>query len=351
MKEKMNFNIHNLLYLKIEGVNKKYLNYLGREYSFFRTEDEVALDIEVIVADNIYPDSNCRLVDNKYFVKDGYLYCRDRYKVARWSLSIDDLEGKTVVHFKGGIWGEHVLKDFIIEPLIGFKLATKGFCIMHASAMAINDGGFIFAGGPGAGKTASILNLSTSNNLFLSDEITLLSNDGVVYSFPSPIRIYSHNLKSVAIRYQEMTPQQELEAKIKHFVYVLSLGYAKFPLYINAEKLFGRIGGVYPLRCLILLTRTEGINMEVTEIANKKELVERLVLINEQQFPYWFKYVSAYSSVYPSSQVASYSQAVRDNLSEALDTIPCYEIKAPHKFLESHREKYHQVVQTLAKVV
>ena len=347
----MDFNIHNLLFFKIEGMNKSYLDYLGREYAFFRTEEKVAPDVEVVIADHVYPDSNCRLVDNKYFVKDGYLYCKDRYKVVRWSLSIDDLEGKTVVRFSGGIWGEHVLKDFIIEPLIGFKLAGRGFSVLHASAIGINDDGFIFAGEPEAGKTASILSLSFPDNVFLSDEITVLSNDGTVYSFPSPIRIYYHNLKDMAIPSQEITPRQKLEVKIKHLVYVLSLGHAKFPLYVNAEKFFERIGGAYPLRCLILLTRTKGENMDITEIADKKALVERLVLINEQQFPYWFKYVSAYSSVYPSSQVAAYSQMMAGNLSQALDKVACYEIKAPHRFLESHRDKFQQVIQTLGRVI
>jgi len=347
----MNFNLHNLLYFKIEGMNKRYLDYLNREYSFFKTEEKIDPDVEIIITDSINPDSNYCLVDNKYFVKDGYLYCRDRYKVARWSLSIDDLEGKTVVHFSGGIWGERVLKDFVIEPLIGFKLASKGFSILHASAIAINDGGFVFTGGPEAGKTASILGLSVHDNVFLSDEIIILSNDGVVYSFPSPIRIYNYNLKGMALPYPEMTPQQKLEIRIKHFAHILSLGYAKLPLRISAEKLFKRIGGAYPLRCLLLLTRTEGENIDVTEIANKKELVERLVLINQQQFPYWFKYVSAYSSVYPLSQVASCSQVMMDNLSEALDKVACYEIKAPYNFSESHRDKFQQVIQTLGRVI
>ena len=347
----MNFNIHNLLYLKIVGTNKRYLNYLGSEYSFFKTEERIDPDIEVIIADYVNPDGNCRLVDNNYFVRDGYLYCKDSYKVARWSLSIDSLEGKPVVHFSGGIWGRYVLKEFIIEPLISFKLATKGFSTLHASAIAINDRGFLFAGGPEAGKTASILSLSAHDNVFLSDEITPLSKDGVVYSFPSPIRIYCHNLKDMTLLYHKLTTQQKFEVKIKHSIYILSLGYAKLPSRISARELFEKIGGAYPLGCLVLLTETKDKNIDVAEITNKKELVERLVLINQQQFSYWFKYVSAYSSVYPSSQVALCPQVMRDNLSEALDKVACYEVKTPHKFSESHRDKFQQVIQTLGRVV
>ena len=271
--------------------------------------------------------------------------------MARWSLSIDGLEGKTVVHFNGGIWGRHVLKEFIIEPLISFKLASQGFSILHASAMAINDGGFIFAGGPEAGKTASILSLSVHDNVFLSDEITLLSKDGVVYSFPSPLRICLYRLKGMNSVYHKMTPQQKLETKIKHFAHILSLGYAALPSDISAEKLFQRIGGTYPLHCLVLLTRTKDKDVAITEITDKRALVERLVLMNEQQFPYWFKYVRAYSSVYPSSQVASHSQVIRGNLSEALDKVACYEIKTPHKFSENHCDKFQQVIQNLGRVV
>lgn len=346
----MNFSLHNLLYFKIHGMNNRYLNYLGREYSFFKTEKMVDPDVEVIVAAPIIPDSYCRLVDNKYFVKDGYLYCRDRYKVVRWSLAINDLEGKTVVHFSGGFWGEHVLKEFVIEPLLGFKLATKGLSILHASALAINDVSFIFAGGPETGKTASILSLNLRDSIFLSDEITVLSNAGMVYSFPTPIRIYYYDLESMT-PYYRMTARQKLEVRIKHYIYILSLGYAKLPLHINAEKLFKGIGAAYPLRCLVLLTKASGEDIDLTEITDKKELVERLVRINEQQFPYWFKYVSAYSSVYPSSQVASYSQVTMDNLSQALDKVACYEIKAPHKFSKGHRAKFQQAIQTLRKVI
>ena len=345
----MNFSLHNLLHFKIDGMNRKYLDYLGREYSFFKTEEKVDPDVEIIIAESVNPDDDCRLVDNKYFVKDEYLYCRDRYKVVRWRLAINGLEDKTVVHFSGGFWGEHVLKEFIIEPLLGFKLAPRGFSILHASAMAINGAGFIFAGGPKTGKTASILSLNVHDSIFLSDEITVFSNDGMVYSFPSPIRLYHYDLKGITPHHR-MTPQQKLEVKIKHYIYLLSLGYAKLPLCINAEELFERMGGVYPLRCLILLTKTGSEDIDVTEIANKKELAERLVLINEQQFPYWCKYVSAYSSVYPSSQVASYSPVMRDNLSQVLDKIACYEIKTPRQFSKDHRDKFQQVIQTLGKV-
>ncbi len=344
----MNFSLHNLLYFKIQGMNKRYLDYLCREYSFFKTEDKIDPDVEIKIVDSVNPDDGFRLVDNKYCVKNGYLYCRDRYKVIRWRLAINDLEGKTVVHFSGGFWGELVLKGFIIEPLLGLKLAPKGFSIMHASAMAINDAGFIFAGGPGTGKTASILSLNVHDGVFLSDEITVLSNDGMVYSFPSPIRLFYYNLKCMTPH--RMTPQQKLEVKIKHYIYILSLGYAKLPLHINARELFERVGGVYPLRCLFLLTKTNGEDIDVAEITNKKQLVERLVLINDQQFPYWCKYISAYSSVYPSSQVASYSRVMVDNLSQALDKVNCYEINVPHRFSKVQRDRFVQVIQTLGKV-
>ena len=345
----MNFNIHDLLYLKISGENRRYLDYLGKEYSFFKTDESINPDIEVIITDSVNPKGDYHPVDNKYFVKDGHLHCRDRYKMVRWSLSMDDLEGRTAVHFSGGFRGEYILKDFFIEPLLGFKLATKGFTILHASAIAINDAGFVFAGGPESGKTASLLSLNAPDNTFLADEITVLSHDGVIYSLPLPIRIYHHNLKDMTSIAHKLTPQQKLEVRMKHYIYRLSLGYIKLPLSIRPEKLFNRIGGTYPLRCLTLLTRTQGESIEVREIADRKELAERLFLINEQQFPYWFKYVSAYSSVYPSSRVASHSQVMREHLSQALDNVACYEIKVPRRLPASHREEFQKAIKTLER--
>ncbi|MFC2021446.1 hypothetical protein ACFLU1_06695 [Chloroflexota bacterium] len=345
----MNFNIHDLLYLKISGGNRRYLDYLRKEYSFFETEEKINPDIEVVITDSIHDDTDSRLINNRYFIRDGHLHSRDRYKVVRWSFSIDDLEGRPTVHFSGGIWGEHILKDFIIEPLIGFKLATKGFSILHASAIAINDAGFLFTGGPGSGKTASLLSLNNDNNVFLSDEITLLSSEGVIYSFPLPIRIYYHNLKAKTLASGKITARQKLEAILKHYLYLLSLGYVKFALSIDADKLFERTGGIYPLHRLFSLTRTMDKAINVTEISDKKALVERLALVNERQFPRWGKYVSAYSSVFPSSQLATYPRLMRAHLSSALDKVTCYEIKAPYRFEARHRDKFRQIIQTLGK--
>jgi hypothetical protein len=345
----MNFNIHDLLYFRTSGENRRYLDYFSKEYSFFKTDEAVNPDIEVVITDPVNPEGDYNHVDNKYFIKEGHLHCRDRYKVVRWNLSIDDLEGRTVVKFSGGFHGEYILKDFIIEPLIGFKLATRGCSILHASAMAVNDSGFVFAGGPGTGKTAALLSLNTSNNVFLSDELTLLSNDGEIYSLPTPVRICHHNLKGMTSASHKLTPQQKLEAKVKHCIYRLSLSYVKLLLSVRPEKLFNRIGGTCPLSCLVLLTRTQGENIEVREITDKKELVERLFLINKQQFPYWFKYASAYASVYPSSQLALYSQVMREHLSRALDKAACYEITAPYRLPTGYHEQFQKTIETLER--
>ncbi len=345
----MNFHIHNLIKFKVSGVNRRYLDYLSKEYSFFKTDEPIDPDVEVVITDAIEPNGNCRLVDNKYFIRDGYLYCRDRYKVMRWSLSIDGLERKTVVSFSGGLRGEYILKDFIIEPLLGFKLAAKGFSMLHASAIAIDDKGVVFTGGPESGKTTSILSLNAHNNTFLSDEVTIFSSDGVIYSLPLPIRIYNSHLKGITSASHKMTCLQKLEVKMKHCIYLISLGYAKLPTGLRAESLFERAGGVYPLRCLVLLTRVGGGEVTLEEITDKGEFVERLVLINEQQFPYWFRYIKAYSSVYPSSQVATYSQRMRARLSETLAKVPCYEIKTPRRFSERQRREFQQLMQTLRK--
>jgi hypothetical protein len=345
----MDFNIHDLLCFRVSGENRRYLEYLGEEYSFFKTDESPTPDIEVIISDAINTSGDGRLVGNKYFVKDGHLHCRDRYKMVRWRLSMDDLEGRTVVHFSGGLRGEYILKDFFLEPLIGFKLAARGCAILHASAMAINDAGFVFAGGPESGKTASLLSLDAPDNTFLADETTVLSHDGVIYSLPLSIRIYHRNLKDMTSLASKLTPRQKLEAKTKQYIYRLSLGYIKLPLCIRPEKLFNRIGGACPLRCLTLLTRTQDEGIGIRDIADKKDLVERLIRINEQQFPYWCKYVSAYSSVYPSSRVASYSQVMKEHLSQALDRVACYEIKIPHRLPAGHREELQQVMKTLER--
>lgn len=341
----MNFNIHNLLKFRIDGTNKAYLKYFSQDYSYFQTNEPIDSDLDVIVSDFTPSNNDCYIINHRYYVKENYLFCKDRYKIVRWSLCIKDIEDKPTVYFKGGVLGKTFLKDYIVEPLIGFKLAQKGYSLLHASGVTFNSKGFVFPSCKGVGKTSTILNLIETSDSFLGDESIILSNDSMVYSFPSYIHFYHYNLKSSPQISEKLGIKDKFELQLKHLIYVLSLKYASFSLDIDSKELFKEIGNKSRLQSLILLTKTNRDAINILENIDRKGLVKRLVLINKYQMQYFSDLLLAYSYICPESAVNSYWQTLENNLSNALAKVSCHEVEIPLNYDSKVYEKIYELLK------
>jgi hypothetical protein len=343
----MNFNIHNIFKFKIEGTDRRCLKHFSQDYSYFRTDEEIESELDIIVSDFIPSNNDCYIVNHKYYAKENYLFCNDSHKIVRWCFCIRGIEGKPTVYFKGGLFSDIFLRDYIIEPLIGFKLAQKGYSLLHASSIVIDGKGFVFAGTPGVGKSAIILNLSRNDTAFLSDEITLLSNNSLIYSFPSPIRVYNYNLRSNLRLYKKMTLKDKFETRLKYFIYILSLKYAKLFQDIGAENLFDKIEKKSPLHSLVLLSKTTKNEINLVQGIDKKEFVKRLILVNKYQFRHFSEYMSAYSYCYPKSEMTSYWQVLENNLFDSIKKVHCYEIEVPSEYNYGSFEEFDNILNEI----
>ena len=345
MKIKMNFNVHDLFKFKMEGTNKKILKHFSQDYSYFRTDEEIESELDIILSDFIPDNKDCYIINHKYYIKENYIYCKDKYKIVNWKFCIKNLNGKPTIYFKGGLFSALFLRDYIIEPLIAFKLAQKGFLLIHASGVALNGKGFVFPACKGVGKTSTMLNLIDNGGIYLSNEPIIISNKGKVYSFPSHIHFYHYNLKGASKFSGSLKIKDKIELELKHLIYILSLKYGSFPLNINAEKVFEKIGDEYPLQSLILLTKTNRNGITILENIDKKELVERLILVNMFEMQYFSDILMAYSYVFPKNITKSFWEIFEDNLLSALSKIPCHEVKIPFEYNEKVYEEIHQLIQ------
>jgi dolichol-phosphate mannosyltransferase len=92
----------------------------------------------------------------------------------------------------------HVLYTNLVEPVLRWAFAERGYALVHAACIANGDDGYLITAKTDTGKTTTCLKtLDGGRYRFLSDDLTLLSPDGRVLTYPKPLTISRHTLRAV----------------------------------------------------------------------------------------------------------------------------------------------------------
>ncbi|MDX6644777.1 MAG: hypothetical protein QOK40_504 [Miltoncostaeaceae bacterium] len=93
----------------------------------------------------------------------------------------------------------HVLYTNIVEPILRWTFADKGYALVHAACVAVGEDSFLVTARTDTGKTTTILKTLDSQPTwsFVSDDLTLLTPDGRVLTYPKPLTISRHTLHAV----------------------------------------------------------------------------------------------------------------------------------------------------------
>ena len=97
----------------------------------------------------------------------------------------------------------HVLYTNIVEPILRWNFVEKGCALVHGACIAYGDDAYMVTARTDTGKTTTILRIldeyNTSDNefSFISDDLTLVTPDGIVRTYPKPLTISSHTVAAV----------------------------------------------------------------------------------------------------------------------------------------------------------
>ena len=92
----------------------------------------------------------------------------------------------------------HVLYTNVVEPILRWTFAERGYALVHAACLADGEEAFLVTARTDTGKTTTSLRLLDSEPYsFLSDDLTLVAPDGRVLPYPKPLTISRHTLKAV----------------------------------------------------------------------------------------------------------------------------------------------------------
>ena len=104
----------------------------------------------------------------------------------------------------------HVLYTNVVEPILRWTFAAKGYALVHAACFADGDHGFMLTARTDTGKTTTTLKLLDHYPYsFLSDDLTIVCPDGRVLAYPKPLTISRHTVHAV------QTPRLSRRERVK----------------------------------------------------------------------------------------------------------------------------------------
>jgi dolichol-phosphate mannosyltransferase len=92
----------------------------------------------------------------------------------------------------------HVLYTNVVEPVLRWTLVRRGYALVHGACLSVQGTAFLITARTDTGKTTTILKtLDRHPHAFLSDDLTILREDGRVLAYPKPLTISRHTVQAV----------------------------------------------------------------------------------------------------------------------------------------------------------
>jgi hypothetical protein len=132
-----------------------------------------------------------------------YMRYREVFGHLGFEVGIDLGETIDVVVSPALRFSPHVLYTNVIEPLLRWTFVKKGFALVHGATIAFGDAAYLITARTDTGKTTTLLKIlayqrrNGDQAAFLSDDMTLVSSDGIALTYPKPLTISYHTLKAV----------------------------------------------------------------------------------------------------------------------------------------------------------
>jgi dolichol-phosphate mannosyltransferase len=93
----------------------------------------------------------------------------------------------------------HVLYTNVVEPILRWLMVSKGYALAHAACLQIDGRGLLITAQTDTGKTTTCLrSIREHGSRFVSDDMTIISPDGVALCYPKPLTISAHTLKAAS---------------------------------------------------------------------------------------------------------------------------------------------------------
>jgi len=334
----LNYNIHDIL--KIQIAREEHFDLmrgLDLELSYFRSEVNLEPDIYFYIGKFIPSNKDCYLVDHRYYIRNNYFYCKDSLGRESWEVEINSFEyGKTVVNYSYSYktWNSKALisrfsiETFLLRPLIYYKLSERGYFMIHSAGVSKNGEAYIFPARGGAFKTTFVMDfIKKAKFNYLGDDRVILHR-GEVLSFPAHLILFNYIYSNKNNEYLNLMDKIRFVNSLRQNNYYN----VNVPIVKSAK-----------LKLVCFIEKTNKSNVIIQKL-DLKDAIDKLIDSTKMEMssisdnivgfslgPY-YRYMQAYSYVFPESKVAKYWDELKQNYKAILKGIPIYQIIFPEEY-------------------
>lgn len=338
MKER-HYSVHDILRFSVRDTSAlppRLCNTVWTQLEAFQVQSIPSADFVIETGPFDPENKGCFVLDDTYHVKEGYFYCADSRKFAKWQCEISHIGDRPLLRIHGNAVAYYTAIVNIIDFWINYELIKRNRPLIHASGVLEGEKAVLFAARGGGGKTTLALTCIEMGMRYLSDNYMMLIN-GSAMGFVSPLNIFFYNRLKVIE--DNLRLRQRLSMQMKAIIYRITGGYIKIFEKINPLSLFPqKVGTEGEISKIYLLEPHTGLHSAPFQLQpiDKATLVRRLRYNMELDLHLFNRYIYSYSYAIPKGAFSvfweAYEKAVNENLPEPLNA---YVVQVPTRYSQS----------------
>ena len=322
------YNFHELLKVQIIIHRSGWFDsYLERAFGHYEVGGLNNLTLIITVGPFSPELKDCAIIDGKYFVKKDYIFYRSSYKMAWWETEIEGIEKEvTQVRIHSNTFGRMVFPGETIYNLIRFKLAMRGYPLLHGSGVGKDGMAYLFSARGGTGKTISSINFVRRGFDYYSDDSVILG-DHEIFSFVVPFNLrFTYDVESLLGI--EFSHKIKREIFLKRFLHFLTLGKISLFTTLEAKEVFP-----HALRDRAHLKKVyilfQGPEFSIESHIPLSGAITDLMINMQFECPDLISLLLAYSYCFPNSPLSYFWERMTQQLFDSLTGVEIHRIAIP----------------------
>lgn len=210
---------------------------------------------------------------------------------------------------------EQLAKNFmydIFDYLTQIQNINIGQSYVHASSFTRDDRTVAVVAWGGIGKTTSMLKLVAEDNWkFLSDDLGIIDEDGVIYRSPKKMQIYAYNIEGQPMLRKMLLEHRSMIDMLNWYYRKARFGVKKVRRRVSAEQLFNeKVGVSAKLTDVFFIERAAVPDFEMFPITTSELATKAAWTVMSEIDPY-HKIASAIYSVQSNSIIPPYEHVFK----------------------------------------